>query len=75
MKINARCESITNIIIKEMEAGAVPWVKRTPKVFLPPALLGEEAEPLQAILLKEEARAFHNRSLCERHTLRSRIVL
>jgi hypothetical protein len=39
MKINARCESVTNIIIKEMEAGAVPWVKQTPKVFSPPAQL------------------------------------
>jgi antirestriction protein ArdC len=33
MKINALYESVTNSIIKEMEAGAVPWVKpwKTPR--------------------------------------------
>ena len=27
MNINALYESVTNTIIKEMEAGAVPWIK------------------------------------------------
>jgi antirestriction protein ArdC len=33
MNINALYESVTNSIIKEMEAGAVPWVKpwKTPR--------------------------------------------
>jgi antirestriction protein ArdC len=33
MNINALYESVTNSIIKEMEAGAVPWIKpwKTPR--------------------------------------------